>query len=1107
MTNELQIVETTCSGKLWEIMTQSGEDTYTTAIATIAKEGINRAKTIRETFPLYTLHDEIHINNVLRIMAELLGDHIEKLTRNEAAMLILAACCHDIGMSYSEEEKERVLSDTGRVEKYLKGNTSEYVKAYASGSAKPEMTEEMKLNYLRSIHHERVGELLSAVPWPRVLLGNLSCRDLIAVCQSHGNDASCINDLEPTRTIDLRLCAILLRLADILDFDGTRAPLTIYKYNCFHSKHDAASKFSEMEWQKHLSSAGFDFANIPDRSFPYELDCYANCKSVQVEQSVRRYLDWVDVELAECRQLLSAYRSPHSELVLPRKVARHIEFEGYVSGEYKLTLDQAQVLNLLVGRDLYQDSAVFVRELLQNAIDAVRTREQMNPPADWKPQINISTWMDDDGYHWFRIEDNGIGMTKDIIRDHFLKIGSSYYNSVEFQKEKLLHGADPGYMPISRFGIGILSCFMGDEQTNLVEVSTKHFEGDSPALRMRMSGLSGYYYLASEKEYHHPGEMQGRKPEEKVEYRSQPGTVIAVRTNLYRTGKYHGFKEILDRYIVYPAVPVHYDGNEGSFDYPTEKEFMDIVHNIHPSEDLYERGLLEFSLSDAQINKLQEELPSLVFTERPKLQLKCIAFDSYTKSPYLSGAMLLAKVAGNAENIILNIAGETVTVSVAISVAYDKKQKTLGLQISLRFLHAFDHKMESVKYKLMDAEYDLSNLHRKYKSFSLTHEIVDAVTLYTNDDPQWRENIMRRENISAKELDSMIAAVKKDIDQQLGITSEERKLIDHYFVYEKISKPRVYPLCDLNDFDWYQKYFLPVQNDSDELIAVAHNGVYCASPKLFKRSYPCETIATVILLKDEYRPTVDLARDRIRHLPLETACELEIICTLLTSQGMSIFSSWNSLDEANFAFTPANTYLSVLQKRPDFVDRLRIKTDNELLTAKELIGYIERGEHIQFTDPPALKNRATKNENLYSCLCTAYLRSKYHMYIELSKQYSPKVFIVGTSDNTGDKTLRFFPPHFFLPVQKKTQYLTEGRSYYRYACNESHPLSQFIINNAEQLKTKVPGLFLEMLRSIAEDNTSDVIRTINDILKRLKQLRDSGISVPADLKLTEDDFS
>ena len=60
---------------------------YLSAVKTVCDYGVQRAKAIRDTFPLYTLHDEVHICNVLNLMAELLGDEIERLNRDEAAML------------------------------------------------------------------------------------------------------------------------------------------------------------------------------------------------------------------------------------------------------------------------------------------------------------------------------------------------------------------------------------------------------------------------------------------------------------------------------------------------------------------------------------------------------------------------------------------------------------------------------------------------------------------------------------------------------------------------------------------------------------------------------------------------------------------------------------------------------------------------------------------------------------------------------------------------------------------------------------------------------------------------------------------------------------
>lgn len=66
---------------LWQVLEQKAQqedekarpgyqihEDYLSGIKKICSFGIERAKTIRDTFPLYTLHDESHICNVLRIM-------------------------------------------------------------------------------------------------------------------------------------------------------------------------------------------------------------------------------------------------------------------------------------------------------------------------------------------------------------------------------------------------------------------------------------------------------------------------------------------------------------------------------------------------------------------------------------------------------------------------------------------------------------------------------------------------------------------------------------------------------------------------------------------------------------------------------------------------------------------------------------------------------------------------------------------------------------------------------------------------------------------------------------------------------------------------------
>ena len=160
-----------------------------------------------------------------------------------------------------------------------------------------------------------------------------------------------------------------------------------------------------------------------------------------------------------------------------------------------------------------------------------------------------------------------------------------------------------------------------------MEVSTKRFEQDNnctPALRMSMHGINGYFYLTDQSKGHKGKEMPGRTQEEQKPYRREAGTVIAVRANLYQTGQYRSFREIVDKYVVCAEVPIHYEDEDGAYDYPTEKEFTDAVHNFYPSEDPEKDGVLEIPIPEEEFVKLYDVLPELEQVKRllPKIVFK-----------------------------------------------------------------------------------------------------------------------------------------------------------------------------------------------------------------------------------------------------------------------------------------------------------------------------------------------------------------------------------------------------------------------------------------------------------------------------------------------------
>lgn len=367
---------------------------------------------VRQTFENYTLHDATHILNVLDAMSGLLGNQILKLTVGEIELLILAACMHDLGMVYTEEERRQCYEDETACRKFLREYRPELM-----GYPAKDWSEDIRKWYLRTLHPFRLHKVLQNEAWrelfDRCPLNTVPKRCMIAVCQAHGeNPAGLLNNADlnflAANDADPLFCALLLRLGDLLDFDGTRAPQILYGYvKC--------NEESRAEWDKHQASAGFWYPDAPSiNELPYK----ARCTNPGVEHAIRDFLDWVDEELGNCVKLQKHCRKAwQQEFPFPRAVLRdEIESDGYMSGDFCLTMDQTQILNLLTGENLYDNSDVFIRELLQNAIDATLLREEME--HDFIPEqarIDLWEWNDSEGNIWFRIDDEGTGMTLGML--------------------------------------------------------------------------------------------------------------------------------------------------------------------------------------------------------------------------------------------------------------------------------------------------------------------------------------------------------------------------------------------------------------------------------------------------------------------------------------------------------------------------------------------------------------------------------------------------------------------------------------------------------------------------------------------------------------------
>lgn len=120
------------------------------------------------------------------------------------------------------------------------------------------------------------------------------------------------------------------------------------------------------------------------------------------------------------------------------------------------------IINLL-SNHLYSAPKVFVRELLQNATDAITARQQM--PSAFSPQVTIQ--LINGERPTLSFEDNGIGLTEAEVQEFLSNIGASTKRDRK------------GF--IGQFGIGLLSCFMVTEEIIMITRSAK----GGPAIEWR----------------------------------------------------------------------------------------------------------------------------------------------------------------------------------------------------------------------------------------------------------------------------------------------------------------------------------------------------------------------------------------------------------------------------------------------------------------------------------------------------------------------------------------------------------------------------------------------------------------------------------------------
>lgn len=435
-----------------------------TDLYSVAKAVLNNVRDaldnrIPAIFPSYTLHNTQHSFRIINYMSKLVDDY-KKLSELEVAILIISALCHDVGMALSDEDRLLIMEDRFEL------TDAKYSVMLQLMNNDPIITMQ---EYVRRIHAELSAKYIRKKLKELLVIPDLIsldyCEEVAKICDSHTKGYDWIKT--HLSTIEVRgnyyfnpqYIACILRMADILDIDGNRTPYRLYQLI-------APKGVSDYEWRQHYVILNNEKIIVNEKTGMRQIVFHGKSKSADIHRKILSYIDWVSEELVGTLGLVATMKDQYSINIAETPVI-NIQPEGYSFSGYKMTLQFPAISALLMGEKIYGHRSLGLRELIQNSLDACKIRRESEVLSFGdEPYLPVISIIIDKDANVVRIKDNGIGMTIDIIKKHFLNIGVSYYKSFEFALKNF------SYKPIGNYGIGFLACFMLSDH---VTVLTRHY--------------------------------------------------------------------------------------------------------------------------------------------------------------------------------------------------------------------------------------------------------------------------------------------------------------------------------------------------------------------------------------------------------------------------------------------------------------------------------------------------------------------------------------------------------------------------------------------------------------------------------------------------------
>lgn len=518
--------------------------------------------TVVMNYPHYTNHDVSHCEAIITNIEMLLGEKvIRALSPTDTWLLLQAAYLHDIGMvieckkieqNWESKEFQEYLHEMEDSNDDSMAKNAKFINSLGDKLGKKENVSSWPVHvrnavtiliaeYYRRQHAESSGSYVKDMGSMFHLdfsFNNLIQERLIQLL----GDIICLHTQSGRKILDLdyrtngfnadyahpRFIAQMLRMGDLLDADNNRFNST--NEFVFGEIPDS----SKSHWEKHKSARHILIT-------PDIIEYRADCESEQVYRETRNFLSWLKEEVEFWALNWKSIMPANINGSAPKLGKCELLLNGVpdIQGlsDLQFSISPEKAFEIIEGSNLYEDRFVFLREVIQNALDACKVQmwrdlsegkykswiskdvtnlKELQPFEIEKGVFNnygieVRMYSHDNDHIKVVVKDNGIGLSAQQLKK-ICNVGVSYSGDKERKEE--IESMPLWLRPTAGFGIGLQSIFL----------VTKEFEIYSKA-----AGEDGIYAKVTSRRRN--GYVQVTKSD-KMKYQGTEIHIVVPR-NLY----------------------------------------------------------------------------------------------------------------------------------------------------------------------------------------------------------------------------------------------------------------------------------------------------------------------------------------------------------------------------------------------------------------------------------------------------------------------------------------------------------------------------------------------------------------------------------------------